>query len=1066
MAETDILLTVGLDTRNADKTAEQLQKEVESIFNSRKGQQSAALTSLEAQMKRNYEAAKQFRQSLSDLYAEQDKLSNYNKLLDSSKATEKQLDVLQQKIQELKSSTVNFWGEELTGKELEEWRTQIEATKNQSLESISSRTGWLEQARGELADIKGDPDMAGREAYLERYIAKQEELLKLDKEELKTSEEQLTAYEAAKASLEGLTAEYDGQKVTLKQLEEEYAKTEDSLNGVKTTMQEMKEASPDIENANYQKNLQESINATERSLDSTNDKLKQQIIKHREIDGSVEKVAKTTEKVNVNWGKIGTTIKNINNKINAMFKSMASHFHRTQKDTASTNISFKKLLRTILKYGFGIRSLYVLFNKLRSAVKEGLANYAQYSDSYKQKTDEFKAATLTLKNSFATAFAPIIEIAIPYIKQLIGWMSTLLSYIAQFTSALTGQAKYTKAVEQTADALEAAGKAAEGYLSPIDTINKMNKNDGAGGVAGMFEEAEIDSKIADLADKFKKLISELFAPLKKAWDVFGDYVKRAWKRVVDSVKNLVGDIWRDFKDVWTGSTMQKVFYNIVALLGDIGNLVADIIDKIDEAWNANGKRILEAIANLLEVITRHFRKFVAITREWVKKVNLNPLFEKFAELLEALKPVAESVFGILEDFYEDVLLKFAGWTIEEGLPKLLQVFKDFVEKVDWDKLRSNLDELWQHLEPFMERVGEGLILFIEELADKLANWVNSKSFENLLDTIGKFLDGISAEDVKNGIENFLIFVAAIKGLTLIAGLATTIGKLAELYSTLKEISLLKDLTKTVSVGVKADTASAAAAGSTVASTFVSALLAAVVGFEVGKKLGEIIFPEDKEYYKNFKWFGENGFFQAVADWWDLIFLPYIQKRADELKTNFNNFTDDVKKIFTTFADDFGSIVVNGLNVIVSFLNGDFTNAWNNVKNLAVSCATAIQNAFNNVSDVGAKLPVIGGYFQKRYTWTSGTAGGVHHGFATGGVIPPSAEEHLIKVGDNKTETEIVSPLSTIRQAVSEALMGMGGAGSQPIVIKQYLDGKQVAEAVVSAGRIQQMSTGRNMFELG
>lgn len=959
MADTDILLTVDLDVSDANKTAEQLQKEIQDIFNNRQGQQSASLTSLELQMKKMYDRATALREQMQAIGSTEVATEQYSK--------------------------------------------------------FEAALSTYEKRYYKLIELMSQFEEAGGDISSEKY-----------------------------------------QKWV-----NEFEKISDRTQSITTQMENMKKAGTAFisgtETAEYKKYSAE--------LDQVNDKLKQQIIRHRELDGSVARVNETTKKININWGKIGNTIKNINSKLNAMFRSVAKHFRQTQKDTAATNLSFKKLLRTVLKYGFGIRSLYVLFNKLRSAVKDGLANYAQYSEQYKKKTDELKASTLTLKNAFATAFAPIIEVAIPYIKQLIDWMSTLLSYVAQFTAAITGQAKYTRAVRQTADALTAAGKAAEGYLSPIDTINKMNKDSGAGGVAGMFEEAEIDSKIADLAAKFKSLIAELLAPLKRAWDTFGDYVKAAWKKVTASVKNLIADIWRDFRAVWTGSTMQKVFNNMVALLGDILNLVSEIIDKIDDAWNASGRRILEAIAGHLEIITRHFRRFVALTREFVERVDLTPLFEKFAELLEALQPVAEEVFGILEDFYDTVLLNFAEWTLEEGLPKLLQVFKDFAEKVDWEKLRANLQKLWEKLEPFMERVGEGLILFLQDLSDKLANWVNSQSFENLLDKLGKFLDNISAEDVKNGIENFLIFVGAVKALTLIAGLGSVIAKLAELYSTMKEISLLKDLSKTVSVGVEADTAAATAAGSTVASTFVAALLAAIVGFEVGKQLGAIIFPEDKEYYKNFKWFGENGFFQAVADWWDLIFLPYIQKRADELKTDFNNFTDDVKKIFSTFSDDFGTIVNDGLNAIVTFLNGDFSDAWENVKKLAVDCANAIQNAFNNVSDVGAKLPVIGGYFQKRYTWKNGTAGGVHHGFATGGVIPPTAEEHLIKVGDNHTETEIVSPLSVIRQAVSEAMAAMGGT-SRPIILKQYLDGRQVAEAVVKEGKLQQMSTGRNMFELG
>lgn len=60
--------------------------------------------------------------------------------------------------------------------------------------------------------------------------------------------------------------------------------------------------------------------------------------------------------------------------------------------------------------------------------------------------------------------------------------------------------------------------------------------------------------------------------------------------------------------------------------------------------------------------------------------------------------------------------------------------------------------------------------------------------------------------------------------------------------------------------------------------------------------------------------------------------------------------------------------------------------------------------------------------------------------ATGGVIPPSMSEHLAMLGDNNHETEVVSPLSTMKDALLEALAEVGING-QPINI--YLGTKQI-----------------------
>ena len=68
------------------------------------------------------------------------------------------------------------------------------------------------------------------------------------------------------------------------------------------------------------------------------------------------------------------------------------------------------------------------------------------------------------------------------------------------------------------------------------------------------------------------------------------------------------------------------------------------------------------------------------------------------------------------------------------------------------------------------------------------------------------------------------------------------------------------------------------------------------------------------------------------------------------------------------------------------------------------------------------------------------------GFASGGVIEPNNPQ-LVMVGDNKHEQEVISPLSTIRQAVSEAISASGGIGSTgPINISLQIDGKEFARA--------------------
>ncbi len=83
--------------------------------------------------------------------------------------------------------------------------------------------------------------------------------------------------------------------------------------------------------------------------------------------------------------------------------------------------------------------------------------------------------------------------------------------------------------------------------------------------------------------------------------------------------------------------------------------------------------------------------------------------------------------------------------------------------------------------------------------------------------------------------------------------------------------------------------------------------------------------------------------------------------------------------------------------------------------------------------------------------------------AKGAVIPPAAP-FLAVLGDQSRSvgTNIEAPLSTIKQAVSEAFAEVGGVGSgRQIVIPVYISGRQVYEAVVEENDMNTIATGRN-----
>ena len=217
-------------------------------------------------------------------------------------------------------------------------------------------------------------------------------------------------------------------------------------------------------------------------------------------------------------------------------------------------------LKNLLKYAFGIRSLFALFNKLRGAIGEGIQNLAKY-DLATQTGDvntclsELQSALTQLKNSFSTAFAPILTVVSPILVNFINLISQAVTRVGMLIAALTGQKTFVKAIavqenyaaslDKTANSAKKAAKALQGYLSPIDEINRYDDGSSSdsgsgsgGGYSGpsagdMFEEVPIESSLKGIADKIKELIQN------EDWEGLGAYIADGINKGLQKIYNVI-----------------------------------------------------------------------------------------------------------------------------------------------------------------------------------------------------------------------------------------------------------------------------------------------------------------------------------------------------------------------------------------------------------------------------------------------------------------------------------------------------------------------------------------------
>ena len=226
----------------------------------------------------------------------------------------------------------------------------------------------------------------------------------------------------------------------------------------------------------------------------------------------------------------------------------------------------KKKLWTFLKYAVGIRSVYILFRRLRSAIKDAVSSFAEHDAETKGTIDALKSSLEQLKMSWGAAFAPILNAVAPIIQKFIGWLTDAANAVSRFFAIMSGKSTYKRVVgftegvaegyEDVADAADEAKKSVMGFdeLNPLNAPNESGKGKSGGGKgsSAIIEDADVGE------------ISPLMENLRKA---------------VEDIKALFnGDIsFKDFLDNLNAVEVAILALGGAAILGAIGKFTAKLL---------------------------------------------------------------------------------------------------------------------------------------------------------------------------------------------------------------------------------------------------------------------------------------------------------------------------------------------------------------------------------------------------------------------------------------------------------------------------------------------------------
>lgn len=463
--------------------------------------------------------------------------------------------------------------------------------------------------------------------------------------------------------------------------------------------------------------------------------------------------------------------------------SKAIHPFRTLKEMISgannsgnKGMSWGRMLGSSLMFS----TVFGAISQIKEAIKAGSDNLVQYSSAYNKSISGMVTSLLYLKNAWAAAFAPVVNVAAPYISRFIDMIAGALNAVGQFTAALTGkgrvvQAKkawynYGKSLEDTGDKIKDTTKKAkdlQNYLLGIDELNVLqpntdsNSGSGSSGSGGkytgpsaseMFETIEVPNSMNKLAEMFKDAIA------KSDFTDIGRMISNKLSNALESIDwksvyHHADNFGKDLATFLNGLITPRLFYDLGATIAGAINTAFHAANSfaINFDWSNLGASLASSITGFFEnwdagltgeTFSNFFTGIFDAITAFVNELNADDTFktvgQKLVDLLCGVKwgDMAWSLAGFFTAFY-DALIDFPT-DFTEGIAEALvehiagskfdeEARKKFEEK--FAPIKKAYKFILKGINPFtrIKRDIEFAVNAFEELKKKfsIGDWYNN-----------------------------------------------------------------------------------------------------------------------------------------------------------------------------------------------------------------------------------------------------------------------------------------------------------------------------------------------------
>ena len=648
---------------------------------------------------------------------------------------------------------------------------------------------------------------------------------------------------------------------------------------------------------------------------------------------NLDTAANSASKMSSNLSKGKSWMQRVKESCSSLISSLKRVGKQSTETGKTHNTSFKKMLTTVLKYGFGIRSIFLLYKKLRTVISTGLSEMSKQFSDVADDVYTLKNSWSGFKASLVSAFQPIFSYVVPALTTLINYLTTAMNALANFFALLTGQSYYYKAKkgnESVAKSIGGTGSAAaeaNEELAEYDDLIVIEQDNSSGGGSGgsgssdsdAWNWEKVDVEANSWVDKIKSAFSN--------WD-FTELGAELSAKLTDVLKNIP----------WN---------TIYSYASNFGKGLATFLNGLitEDLFSALGTTIGNAIKTALTFLntfgtTFDWTNFGSSIASGINAfVQTNPLslavdtFNTWANgILDTLNTAVEGVgWSTIGQHIADGIGKVDAWNIGWKLGTLVDNLVNGVYDL------VSIKDTWTNLGT---KVADGINGFFEGFSGKdLIDTMNAIK-DGLFEAISTAIRKIKWDEVGKDITDFLNGVDL--GTVLLTITSVALAAATKTLLATKLPALLKSECKGI-IGFNGKAVS-------VGTVTLSVIASLVIGWEIGTKLYESLTGEEVEQSMLEECWdildfigGDSGTIQSrltgyakqvlspltfpVSVGWNLFeetslydtLKTYLQSGVDELKANLDNLINN-----SSISQTVSSLWSKIKNVFTSFFSGNGT----------------------------------------------------------------------------------------------------------------------------------------------